>query len=72
MNVTTDTELKVLGMEALIAALGEVRAEKFITLMNREQFDYTEWQRNLWEDQSVEELSKAAMVRRKRERLEPK
>jgi hypothetical protein len=72
MNVTTDTELKVLGMEALIAALGEVRAEKFITLMNREQFDYTEWQRNLWADQSVEALSKAAMVRRKRVRLEPK
>lgn len=66
MNATTDTELKILGMEALIAALGEVMAEKFITLMNREQFDYTEWQRNLWNDQSVEELSKAAMARRKR------
>lgn len=66
MNATTDTELKILGMEALIAALGEVMAEKFIALMNREQFDYTEWQRNLWNDRSVEELSKVAMARRKR------
>ncbi|WP_295405791.1 hypothetical protein [uncultured Thiocystis sp.] len=66
MNATTDTELKVLGMEALIAALGEVMAEKFITLINRERFDYTEWQRNLWNDKSVEEISKAAMARRTR------
>lgn len=64
MNTITDTELKVQGMEALIAALGEVMAEKFITLMNREPFDYTEWQRNLWNDKSVEELSKLAMARR--------
>ncbi len=36
MNVTTDTEIKLQGMEALIAALGEVRAEKFISLIARE------------------------------------
>jgi len=42
MNTITDTELKIQGMEALISALGEVMAEKFITLMNREPFDYTE------------------------------
>jgi hypothetical protein len=66
MNTITDTELKILGMETLIEALGEVMAEKFITLINREQFDYTEWQKSLWNDQSVEELSKAAMARRKR------
>jgi len=39
-------------------------AERFITLINREPFDYTEWQRNLWNDKSIEELSKAAMARR--------
>lgn len=31
------------------------------TLIQRKPFDYTEWQRTLWEDQSVEEISKAAM-----------
>ena len=61
----TDTEIKVKGMEVLTAALGEVYAEKFVTLMMREPFDYTAWQRNLWDDKSVEEISKMGMDRRK-------
>jgi len=65
MNATTDTEIKLQGMEALIAALGEVQAEKFISLIAREPFDYTVWQRKLWSDKSVEEISRMAMKRRK-------
>ena len=61
----TDTEIKVRGMEVLTAALGEVHAEEFVTLMMREPFDYTAWQRNLWDDKSVEEISKMGMDRRK-------
>jgi hypothetical protein len=38
-----------------------VEAERFITLILREPFDYTSWQRQLWVDQSVDKLSKAAM-----------
>lgn len=68
MNAITDTELRVQGVQALIDALGEVMAEKFIALLSREPFDYTEWQRNLWPNISVEELSKAAMARRVRTR----
>ncbi len=64
MNTITDTELKVQGMDVLISALGEVLAEKFITLMNREPFDYTEWQKDLWRHMSVEDLSKLAMAHR--------
>ena len=64
MTAITDTEVKVKGVEALISALGEVNAEKFISLVMREPFDYTEWQRTLWEDMSVEEISKIAMERR--------
>jgi len=64
MTVITDTEVKVKGVEALISALGEVNAEKFISLIMREPFDYTEWQRTLWQDKSVEEISKMAMERR--------
>lgn len=60
----TDAELRVQGVQALIDALGEVMAEKFIALMTRESFDYTEWQRQLWPDISVEELSQAATARR--------
>lgn len=65
MNTMTDTELKVQGVEVLINAFGEVMAEKFITLISREPFDYTEWQKDLWSDTSVEELSQLAMIQRK-------
>ncbi len=64
MRTITDTELKVQGVEVLIDALGEVMAEKFITLINREPFDYTEWQKDLWSEKSVDELSKMATVHR--------
>ena len=61
----TDTEIKTIGIEVLIAKLGEVEAERFISLILREPFDYTKWQRNLWDNKSVEEISKLAMVGRK-------
>ena len=57
----TDTVLRNQGMRILIQSLGNVDAERFITLISREPFDYTEWQRNLFEGMSVRELSKKAM-----------
>ena len=61
MNTITDTELKLRGIEALIAALGVVQAERFVSLILREPFDYTQWQRDLWPDKSLEEISGLAM-----------
>ena len=61
MNTITDTELKLRGIEALIAALGVVQAERFVSLILREPFDYTQWQRDLWQDKSLEEISGLAM-----------
>jgi hypothetical protein len=58
----TDTEIKQRGIKALIADLGNVQAERFISLIIREPFDYTKWQRDLWPDESVETLSKKAMA----------
>ena len=60
----TDTEIKIKGIETLIEALGELNAERFITLLLREPFDYTKWQRNLWADKSIEEVSQMAMQSR--------
>ena len=57
----TDTEVRVKGVQALTNSLGSVGAERFIALIQREPFDYTKWQRTLWEDQSIEEISNAAM-----------
>ena len=66
----TDTEIKTTGFRALIAALGEVQAEKFIALIQREPFDYTKWQRTLWPDKSVEEISQAAVKQRQAKQVE--
>ncbi len=57
----TDTEVRVRGLHALVKALGTVEAERFITLMLREPFDYTSWQRDLYTHKSVDEISKSAM-----------
>jgi len=60
----TDTEIKKKGLKILIEKLGDVDAEKFISLINREPFDYTQWHKTLWNDQTVEKLSEKAMIHR--------
>jgi hypothetical protein len=55
------------GMKILINKLGQVEAERFISLIIREPFDYTEWQRNLFNETSVKELSNLAMKEYKKE-----
>ena len=52
----TDTVLKRKGFSVLSENLGLVDAERFITLVLREPFDYTEWQRNLYEGVSLEDF----------------
>ena len=49
----TDTEIKVKGLRALSNALGEVEAERFISLILKEPFDYSQWQKDLFAGQSV-------------------
>jgi hypothetical protein len=56
----TDTVIKNEGMEVLSKYLGLVEAERFIMLIQREPFDYTKWQENLFEDMTIEELAKKA------------
>ena len=61
----TEAEIKLQGFIALTNALGMVDAERFIALIQREPFDYTNWQTNLFEGKSVKEISKAAMQQKK-------
>jgi len=57
----TDTLLKSTAMGVLIKNLGIVNAERFITLILKEPFDYTEWrQENLSDDIPVEVLNRQA------------
>lgn len=60
----TDTEIRVQGLRTLVDALGIVEAEKFISLILREPFEYTKWQQDLWPDRSVAEISGTAMKSR--------
>jgi hypothetical protein len=66
MITITDTEIKQKGLGALLDALGEVNAERFITLLNRDPFDYTLWQRNIFEDMSVAQVTAKATALRKK------
>jgi hypothetical protein len=44
-----------------VKALGNIEAERFITLILREPFDYTKWQKHLWPEKSIEEISRFAI-----------
>ena len=62
----TDTEIKRKGFRILVEKLGDVDAEKFISLIIKEPFDYTQWQSTLWSDQTVDQVSDKAMNYRTR------
>ena len=57
----TDTEIKVQGVQLLATHLGEVEMERFIALIQREPFDYTNWHQKRDEEISIKEISRRAM-----------
>ncbi|MBA4408518.1 MAG: hypothetical protein C0397_03735 [Odoribacter sp.] len=65
----TDTEIKRKGFKILVEKLGDVDAEKFISLINKEPFDYTQWQNTLWSDQTIDQVSEKAMDYRTKNKL---
>ncbi|MCL2089017.1 MAG: hypothetical protein FWH14_06005 [Oscillospiraceae bacterium] len=52
----TNTVLKSDGMRILAEHLGIVEAERFITLLRREPFNYTEWQREHFKDLTLDKF----------------
>ena len=60
----TDTEIRLKGVQVLAEYLGDVEAERFIALIQREPFDYTKWRQCLDEDLSIEDISQKAMALR--------
>jgi len=63
----TNTELKVKGLQILTKSIGLVEAERFVALIQQEPFDYTKWRDDLFEDLTIEEISKKAMELRSKE-----
>jgi hypothetical protein len=64
-RINTDEEkIRSEGMNVLIKNMGLIEAEQFIMLIQKETFDYTKWQENLFEDMSIEEIyTNAAKLR---------
>ena len=60
----TDTEIKSKGLQLLVTHLGDVEAERFVALIQREPFDYTKWRQDMDEELSLEEISRKAMAHR--------
>ena len=56
----TEAEIRTMGMQALIAALGLVEAERFIAALPRDKFDYTQWRRTGLPDTDIETLAEQA------------
>ena len=57
----TDTEIRSRGVQVLAQYLGDVEAERFVALIQRDLFDYTEWLQSLPEEESLEALNEKAM-----------
>ncbi len=57
----TDAVIKNEGLQILCEHLGMVDAERFIALITREPFDYTEWRKSLEDRMTVREVSEKAM-----------
>jgi len=60
----TDTEVRATGLQVLLKHLGEVDAERFISMINREKFDYTQWRQQQWQTESVSSLAEQARALR--------
>ena len=56
----TDSEIRLEGMQALISNLGLVEAERFILVMIRDRFDYTQWRQEGLPKISLKELAEEA------------
>ena len=64
--MSSDTALKDRGMKVLSEHLGIVDAEKFIALVRRDTFDYTQWQRGLFEGVPLSAFMQDAKVFREK------
>jgi hypothetical protein len=63
----TDTEIKTKGLQILTQYLGNIEAERFIALIQREPFDYTRWRQDMDEELDIEEISRRAMALRSKD-----
>jgi hypothetical protein len=61
----TDIEIKNDAFKILFEKLGSLETERFVSWIQKTNFDYTKWRENLPKYDSIEQLSKDAMDLRK-------
>jgi hypothetical protein len=60
LKMKTDMELRSDAMLLLRQTLGLVEAERFLALVQRDKFNYTNWRSQQWVDCKVSELAREA------------
>jgi len=56
----SEAVLRAEVMELLRKHIGLLDTGRFIDIIKRDEFDYTEWQRDLWKDKTIEEIHNEA------------
>ena len=57
---TCDEVLGARCLDILAREVGPVDTERFVAYINREKFDYTQWQQTLFAGQTIEEIAEQA------------
>ena len=60
--MASDIEVLNRGINCLLEKLGVIETEQFISVVNREKFDYTEWQRQRFDNMRSDEFNEAAVA----------
>lgn len=60
--MVSDIEIMNRGIHCLLEKLGVVETERFIAVINKEKFDYTDWQREWFSNMSSDEFNEAAVA----------
>ena len=59
--MSNNIEIMNKGIECLLEKLGIVETEQFISVIIREQFDYTKWQREKFDNIDADTFNSAAV-----------
>jgi len=65
----TDNVVRVDAVNALLASLGEVDTERFICMITRDTFDYTEWRRGMFTGKTIREIYAMATKHEKNKKI---
>ncbi|MDR3120812.1 MAG: hypothetical protein LBU58_05705 [Clostridiales bacterium] len=58
----TDNALRYDVMGTIVREYGDIDAERFISMIKCDTFDYTEWRRGQWNDMTIEEVYAEAVA----------